>query len=56
VKGRATAAQEPSCRTGAAADDWASEGVPNSIFLKQPFAPAQFVTAVTQLLNAGSPT
>jgi len=49
VKGRATAAQEPSCRTGAAADDWASEGVPNSIFLKKPFAPAQLVTAVSQL-------
>ena len=42
--------------TGAAADDWASEGVPNSILLKKPFAPPQLVTAVSQLLNAGSPT
>jgi CheY-like chemotaxis protein len=42
--------------TGAAADDWSSEGVPNSILLKKPFAPAQLVTAVSQLLNAGSPT
>jgi len=42
--------------TGAAADDWASEGVPNSVLLKKPFAPAQLVTAVSQLLNAGSPT
>jgi CheY-like chemotaxis protein len=42
--------------TGAAADDWASEGVPNSILLKKPFAPAQLVTAVSQLLNIGSPT
>jgi CheY-like chemotaxis protein len=42
--------------TGAAADDWASEGVPNSILLKKPFAPAQLITAVSQLLNAGSPT
>ena len=42
--------------TGAAADDWASEGVPNSILLRKPFAPAQLVTAVSQLLNAGSPT
>jgi hypothetical protein len=42
--------------TGAAADDWASEGVPNSILLKKPFAPAQLVTAVSQLRNAGSPT
>jgi CheY-like chemotaxis protein len=41
--------------TGAAADDWAAEGVPNSILLKKPFAPAQLVTAVSQLLNAGSP-
>ena len=40
--------------TGAAADDWASEGVPNSILLKKPFAPAQLVTAVSQLLNTGS--
>ena len=31
--------------TGAAADDWASEGVPGSILLKKPFAPAQLVTA-----------
>ena len=42
--------------TGAAADDWASEGVPNSILLTKPFAPAQLVTAVSQLLNTGSPT
>ena len=41
--------------TGGAADDWASEGVPNSILLKKPFAPAQLVTAVSQLLNTGSP-
>jgi hypothetical protein len=41
---------------GAAAGDWASEGVPNSILLKKPFAPAQLVTAVSQLLNTGSPT
>ena len=42
--------------TGAAADDWGSEGVPNSILLKKPLAPAQLVTAVSQLLNAGSPS
>jgi CheY-like chemotaxis protein len=29
--------------TGAAADDWASEGVPNSILLQKPFAPAQWL-------------
>jgi CheY-like chemotaxis protein len=42
--------------TGAAADDWPSEGVPNSILLKKPFAPAQLVTAVSELLNVGGPT
>lgn len=38
---------------GTAADDWARFGVPNSILLTKPFAPAQLVTAVAQLLNAG---
>ena len=38
--------------TGAAADQWASQGVPNSLLLQKPFAPAQLVTAVSQLLNA----
>jgi CheY-like chemotaxis protein len=41
--------------TGAAADQWPSQGVPNSILLTKPFAPAQLVTAISQLLNAGSP-
>jgi DNA-binding response OmpR family regulator len=40
--------------TGAAADDWGSKGVPNSILLKKPFAPAQITAAVAQLLNTGS--
>lgn len=38
--------------TGAAADQWASHGVPNSVLLTKPFAPAQLVTALSQLLNA----
>jgi len=42
--------------SGAHADDWASKGVPNSIMLTKPFAPAQLVTAVSQLLNSGTPT
>jgi DNA-binding response OmpR family regulator len=42
--------------TGASADQWAASGVPNSILLTKPFAPAQLVTAVSQLLNAGTPT
>jgi DNA-binding response OmpR family regulator len=51
---------DPGCpviyMTGAAADQWASQGVPNSILLQKPFAPAQLVTAVSQLLNTGTPT
>lgn len=41
--------------SGHEADDWASKGVPNSIMLAKPFAPAQLVTAVSQLLNATRP-
>ncbi len=40
--------------TGASGHQWASEGVPNSILIPKPFAPAQIVTAISQLLNAGS--
>ena len=39
--------------TGAGAPEWAALGVPNSILVTKPFAPAQLVTAVSQLLNAG---
>jgi DNA-binding response OmpR family regulator len=42
--------------SGAHAEDWPSKGVPNSIMLAKPFAPAQLVTAVSQLLNASPPT
>jgi DNA-binding response OmpR family regulator len=42
--------------TGAAADEWPSHGVPNSILLNKPFAPAQLITAVSQLLNVGPAT
>lgn len=37
--------------SGAAADQWTSHGVPNSLLLQKPFAPAQAVTAISQLLN-----
>jgi hypothetical protein len=37
--------------SGQYGDDWASKSVPNSIMLAKPFAPAQLVTAVSQLLN-----
>jgi CheY-like chemotaxis protein len=36
--------------SGAAAADWASKGVPNSIMLSKPFAPAQLLTAISNLL------
>jgi DNA-binding response OmpR family regulator len=42
--------------SGKDASEWASKGVPNSIMLAKPFAPAQLVTAVSQLLNASPPT
>jgi len=42
--------------TGAAGDQWPSQGVPESILLLKPFAPAQLVTAVSQLLNAAAQT
>lgn len=40
--------------TGANAGEWASRGVPNSIMLAKPFAPAQLVTAISNLLNTGT--
>lgn len=44
------------CVTGAAADEWPVHGVPHSILLNKPFAPAQLVAAVSQLLNIGTTT
>jgi DNA-binding response OmpR family regulator len=41
--------------TGGASDQWASHGVPNSILLCKPFAPVQLVTAISNLLNTGTP-
>jgi DNA-binding response OmpR family regulator len=42
--------------SGKDAAEWASKGVPNSIMLTKPFAPAQLVTAVSQLLNTQPPS
>ncbi|MBS0528142.1 MAG: response regulator, partial [Proteobacteria bacterium] len=42
--------------SGAEASEWASRGVPNSIMVAKPFAPAQIVTAVSQLLNSQPPS
>ena len=39
--------------TGGGAEKWPSRGVPNSILLAKPFAPAQLITAVSKLLNVG---
>jgi DNA-binding response OmpR family regulator len=37
--------------TGASAHDWESHGVPHSIVLQKPFAPAQLVVAISSLLT-----
>jgi DNA-binding response OmpR family regulator len=42
--------------SGASAADWPVMGVPNSIMLEKPFAPAQLVTAISTLLNSATPT
>jgi DNA-binding NtrC family response regulator len=42
--------------SGAHVADWASKGVPNSVMLEKPFAPAQLVTAVSNLLNSAPRT
>lgn len=41
--------------SGDSAEDWSSRGVPDSIMLSKPFAPAQLVTAVSQILNGVPP-
>jgi CheY-like chemotaxis protein len=38
--------------TGDSAVEWTSHGVPHSIVISKPFAPAQAVTAIASLLNA----
>lgn len=40
--------------TGSEGHEWNSRGVPNSLLLIKPFAMAQVVTAVSQLLTAAS--
>ena len=39
--------------TGVGAANWRSMGVPNSILVAKPFAPARLVSAVWRLLNPG---
>jgi len=38
--------------TGDGSRDWTANGVPNSVLIDKPFAPAQIVTAVSHLINA----
>ena len=42
--------------TGTHGEEWAAKGVPNSVLLTKPFAPAQLVTAISNLLNEAGPT
>jgi DNA-binding NtrC family response regulator len=37
--------------TGASAEAWSAQGVPRSLLLQKPFAPAQLVTAVASQIN-----
>jgi DNA-binding response OmpR family regulator len=39
--------------TGAGEEEWAVQGVPGSVLLTKPFAAAQLVAAVSQLLITG---
>lgn len=41
--------------TGDSADEWAAHGVPDSVLIDKPFAPAQIVTAIAELLNKRAP-
>jgi DNA-binding response OmpR family regulator len=41
--------------TGGYGDEWAVQGVPNSVLITKPFAPTQLITAVAQLLNTRVP-
>jgi CheY-like chemotaxis protein len=38
--------------SGESAHQWLANGVPNSMIVEKPFAPAQIVIAISQLLNA----
>jgi len=42
--------------TSVAADEWNSMGVPKSVLITKPFAPAQIITAVSQMLNMSDVT
>lgn len=37
--------------TGESQEEWASKGVPNSVLISKPFAPAQVIVAIASILN-----
>jgi hypothetical protein len=39
--------------TGVPAQEWAANGVPNSILISKPIAAAKLLTALSHLLNTG---
>lgn len=42
--------------SGDSAPDWHSKGVPHSVMVSKPFAPAQIVTAVASVINSEGAT
>lgn len=40
--------------SGDSSGDWTSKGVPNSIMIPKPYALAQIITAISQLINAAA--
>jgi CheY-like chemotaxis protein len=40
--------------SGGGVSDWSANGVPNSVLVAKPFAAAQLITAISQLLNQGN--
>jgi|SRR5437868_705083 len=40
--------------SGYAAGDWSARGVPDSLLVPKPYAPAQIVTAISTLINRAS--
>ena len=38
--------------SGDSSPEWSAKGVPTSLMVAKPFAPAQIITAVSTLLNA----
>ncbi|MET3723853.1 CheY-like chemotaxis protein [Sphingomonas trueperi] len=40
--------------TAESAEDWAAQGVPKSLLVQKPYAPAQLLTAISTLINEAS--